>query len=168
MFSRTHVEDIWIFFPCELDKIHVWRDTLKGTDAKFLHFSKISWSEKAIHCKESLYFQKVGGKLSIVFLSLAQEFFKMQKQKGSDIITIVAVNACNFVVFSHISVLSMLNSIFKQLYCVKQTTTCPDSWLRRSSWLIPCQQSWPYAENRIVEGLFNNISSIQLFVFSCL
>lgn len=38
------------------------------------------------------------------------------------------------------------------LYHMKLTAIVLIPWFRRSSWLIPCQQSWPYVENRTLDG----------------
>lgn len=47
---------------------------------------------------------------------------------------------------------------FQAVVLYEIDSNCSDSWFRRSSWLIPCQQSWPCAENRTSEAPLNNIS----------
>lgn len=113
MFSRRYAEENWIFFACKSDKIHIGRDLFLERDTKFLHFSKISWPERAVYCKESLHFQKGGGKLSIVFLLLLLEFIKMQKQKGSVIIPVlpsIPVTSAGFHIFLYFLCLILFSS----------------------------------------------------------
>lgn len=64
------------------------------------------------------------------------------------------------VFFSRFLVCSLTFQLFYFQAVVPYETdsNCSDSWFRRSSWLIPCQQSWPYVENRTLDGPLNNIS----------
>lgn len=164
---RCSLGDNRIFFARTSDKTHIRRDLLLGADAKCLRFIKKWWAEEALHSKEPLQCQEAGGKPGIVCCCHCWNSSKRRSRKIRHYTT-AAINSRDFSWFSPISVLSMFNPIFKQLYWTKQTTICPDSWLRRSSWLIPCQQSWPYAESRTVAALLNNISRVRLLIFSAL
>lgn len=164
---RCSLEGNRIFFACKSGKIHIWRDLLLGANAKCLLFIKKWWAEEAVHSKETSQCREVGGNQALFACCCCWN----SSNAGAERIchyTSAAVNSRDFSWFSPISVLSMFNPIFKQLYWTKQTTICPDSWLRRSSWLIPCQQSWPYAESRTIAALLNNISRVRLLIFSAL